>query len=676
MATTSAQGNCIKRVEYRKGVIVIPPQENPSALWFVKQADYATTYKVSINGTTSSIITPESTSDFARAGLDTLKLASDMAAKINTTTGTHGCVATQYGSTVHIQSEDTTDFTLSYSDSLGSTASGIVKGFVEDFKDLPPNAPEGFRVEITGTSDIDVSPYHVIFDDTDGVEITAGRWVETVKDRLPTKLDPATLPVKLERKQDVAYITTDNPMGIYFALGLEAWDARSVGDDDTAPMPTFVSELDENLDIAVPVTIQGMLYHKNRLCFMTRENLVFSEAGEYRNFFPKTVVSVLDADPVDMFVDSNDVAPMEHALSSANEMLLFTPKSQIALRSGEVFNIDTAHSVAASGYAVETTCPPIEVGTNIFFASKGSKYTAVQEYFIQSDTDHYDATNVTEHVPKYIEGLPFKFIESDVGNYIFLYSRNEDGSPPNHLYVHNYQWSGSEKIQSAWQKWVFTGEIIDVAVSEGVLSLVMRYLDVADPDPEDEETSDTYKYYIEEVDLGRDELAEELGHPVYLDQRVEVLDDTDVLLDGQERHSFKWVDPADDVEKLRYFIGYPYTQKYVFSEQYPRGDGGISDTGGVVKLRYLSLNYNDTSFFKLLVDRTGRDVIESRFEGRTIGSIQNILGQVPVDEGSQRYRIQAGTDNVTITIENDSVFDSVFQSATWEARRVKRASRS
>lgn len=675
MSTTQLQSNCIKSIEYKKGVKILPAPGTPGALWFIRQADYSTIYKVVLNGTTNQITTPESTSALARAGLDTLKLAGDMATDINSKTGTHGCVATQYGSTVHIVKNNTTDFTISYSDSLGSTASSIVKGSVEDFKDLPPNAPKDFRVEISGSSDIEVSPYHVIFDDTDGVELTAGRWIETVKYGIATKIDPATMPVNLARKQDKSYITATNPLGVYFELSLEDWGERSVGDDDTAPMPSFVSEMHPTINrIETPVTLQGMLYHKNRLCLMSTENLVLSEVGEYRNFFPSTVVTVLDSDPVDMFVDSNEVAPMEHALSSANELILFTPKSQVALRSGEVFNIATAHSVAASGYAMDTTCPPIEVGTNIFFVSRGSKYVSVHEYFVGSDTDSYDASNVTEHVPRYIEGLPFKLIESPSGNYLFLYCRNADGTPPNHFYVYNYQWSGQTKLQSAWQKWTMAGSIIDISAEGGDLTLITEYLDVADTDPSNPATTDTFKQYIEKIDLGRDSLAEEMGHPVFLDSRREVFDLLDVLLPGEERHSLNWVDPADDVEKTRIFIGYPYVQKYTYSEQFPRRDG-VSETGGVVKMRYVALNFNGTTTYELTVDRAGRAPVTTSFEGRAIGSLNNILGRIPIEEGQRRFRVQAATDNVTLTITNGSVFDAVFQSTDWEARLVKRARR-
>ena len=662
--------NMFSSRKVQRGVIVKPNPAVPAALWFIKQADYATSYKLYVNDVVHTITTVEADADAARAGLDTLVIASDMASLINTKTATHGCAAVQYGSTVHIYSTDGSDFTVRHTDSLGSTASNVVKTSVEDYKDLPPNAPDGFRVEITGTSSVDTDPYHVVFEDTDGTENTAGRWTETVKANEPRRINPNTMPLRMDRKQDPSYKTADNPKGIYFTLGTNTWGERVAGDKNTAPMPSFVSEMDEDTHtITTPSRIQGMFHYKNRLCFMTRENLIFSEAGEYENFFPVTVTTVLDSDAIDMYVDSNAVSPLEHAVATTNELLLFTPNSQIALRSGEIFSISTAHTIEASSYDVATSCPPVAVGNNLMFVSKGTKYSEIHEYEASQESD-YSASNITEHVPNYIEGVCRKLVHSPIGNYVFLYTRDEEGNAPSHLYVYNYQWQGSKKVQSAWQKWEFSYPIVDVDVHNGVLSLLTQRSIVTDG-----VNGDTLEHFIEEIDLGRDYIREELGHPVYLDRRVEVPDDTDIIPEGAERHAVSWIDPEDDVRKTRYFIGYPYVQKYEFSELHPRTEGRVN-TGGNTQIRNLSVNYSDTTHFKIFVERQSRDSKFHEFNGRTLGALTNLIGTIPVAEGTKRIRVQSTASKTTLRLENDSIFDAVIQNADWEGTYTNRARRT
>lgn len=636
-----------------KRIVSVEAPRAPEALWYIKQADYKTKYKVTLNGQTAQIETPEATSTQARAGLNTLQLTADMAAAINNGTVFHGCAATVHGNVLIIKAVDGSDFSITAHDDLGDRASYAVKGWINDFKELPPNAIEGFRVEVRGNAgDSEVTPYHVVYTELDAEgNTTAGVWKETLKHGADAKLDKYTMPVSIVRMQVPVNITETNPLGITFKATFTEYAERTVGDDLTAPFPSFCSEQDETGAIVKERHIQSMVYHKNRLCFVADENLVFSETGEYLNFFPTTVVTELDSDPIDIALNLNAVSPVEHVVVNAGEMFLFAPEVQLKVRSGETFNAASIDVTVASRYQMDTAVPPFVHGSVIHFWGKGTKHSTLYEYVPQGDSERYVALELTSHVPRYVTGQLHKTVGSHSENIMFHLTRSLDGNPVRHLYVTNVLMRGAERVQNAWQKWTFSGDILDMTVGQDKASLLVAYDD---------------GLYIEDLVLSHDPLRDELGYPVFLDRREEV--DAAFTL------------PVNDTRVIfefdgRYWTGFQYTQKYTFSEFFMRNDERPV-IGGRLQLRYLTLAFHNTTEFEVTVSRNGIDSRTKRYDGRVLDDVLNLLGTIPITHGTDRFPIHTRSENAVITITNSSEHDAVFQTAEWEGTYTRRSRRT
>lgn len=641
-----------KKVQSSK--VTAPSPAVPAALWYVKQADYHTTYEVVLNGTKCAIETPESTSEQARAGLETTTITADMKNAINAKTGTHGCSATQYGNVLYITHNSQNDFTIKSRDDLGDRGSYAIKEYVESFEDLPPEAPTGFRVEVRGAPDVDVDPYHVQFKlkTEDDVKST-GYWKEVAKHGIATELDPRSLPHGLVRKQDESYVSSDNVLGIYFELEELSWAERTVGDDVTAPMPSFISEQDADGHVVTPRHIKSMSYHRNRLAFCSDENIIFSETGQYLNFFPTTVTTVLDADPIDIALSLNSVAPVEHMLEVEQGLMLYAPRQQILLTGGDVFNTASLNTDVVSRFDMDMNIEPLAHGPYVYFWSSNLRNSQLWEHAPNPDGESWDAVQVTSHVPTYVSGKVRRSVGSTIEKAMFFPAMDVENKGVTHIYAHNYLYNGREKVQNAWQKWEFSGEVVDVTMKQDELFLVVYYPDEG-------------KSYLEKITLSYDRLKAELGHSVFLDRREEV-DNTYILPenDPRELHVFQG----------RYFVGFPYDMKMTLSQFFPR-DNDKAVQGGHLQLHYLELHFNETTYFSVEITRQGRASKTVQYTGRRLGSLNNLLGVVPVDSGKKKVPIHSRSDNVQITVINDSVFDSVFQTADWEALYVNRARRT
>jgi hypothetical protein len=90
-------------------------------------------------------------------------------------------------------------------------------------------------------------------------------------------------------------------------------------------------------------------------------------------------------------------------------------------------------------------------------------------------------------------------------------------------------------------------------------------------------------------------------------------------------------------------------------------------------LRYLTLQYADTSYFKATVAIDNEDTYEYLFTGEIAGL--SLIGTTNVNTGTFRFPVFSKNDNLTIKIINDSPLPSKILSGEIEAYYNDRATR-
>jgi hypothetical protein len=272
-------------------------------------------------------------------------------------------------------------------------------------------------------------------------------WKETTAPGIEYQLDSATMPHVLIREED----------GSFSFKELE-WVDRSVGDDDTAPLPSFIGK-----------SLSDIFFYKNRLGFLSGDNVILSAVGDYYNFFPTTILDVLDSDSIDICVDTNKATRLSYAIPTNDSLLLFSDKAQFTLKGSDILGASTASITQTTSYDFNSLAEPITVGANVYFTLDSSRYSSVMEYTLGADILASEATCITEHVPSYIpKGI--KAITGDAHlNLLFALSQET----PNTLYYYKYYWQGDTKAQSAWSKWTFSGSIYHIFILESFLYLLI-----------------------------------------------------------------------------------------------------------------------------------------------------------------------------------------------------------
>jgi hypothetical protein len=372
---------------------------------------------------------------------DSNEAARGLSQKVNSV-GHPDYSATYKGSVVRIEYTGDNGIELLGSDSWGNQAHESWSGQVKNLADLPNELGyPGTVVEITGDEKSNFDNYYIKYED--------GVYKETFKPGLSDGvLEATTMPHKFERQEDGS-----------FTLSSIEWDARTVGDEDSSSVPSFVGQ-----------TIDDIFFFKNRLGLLSADNVILSETGEYYNFFPTTATDILDSDPIDVAVDSNQAVYLRYAIPFNKELLLFGDKAQFILSGSETLTPQTVSIQQSTAYNFNSKAAPVTLGPNVYFATDNGSSAIIREYFVVPDTAANDAANITAHCPSYIPKGVYKLTGSGESDMLFALSSES----PNTIYVYNFYWQGNEKAQSAWHKWILDGTIFNIEVLNDVLLVMME----------------------------------------------------------------------------------------------------------------------------------------------------------------------------------------------------------
>lgn len=533
--------NKSKTVEMDPAVSASPPGDE--LIYFAKQGAYNTAYNLGLklwdqtagayaeiqgqyttpsSGANSStdkiagIVSQGSGATWKEFGPD-FTVAAAVAKPSPGTAGTYECDCTLSGSVARLVYDTTPLGALDApegaiaaawsSDGGGDLFSSAFTDRVSDLTDLPLNCRDGYTVKVEPDADSTLDTYYLEFvADSDvsgtGNTLAPGYWEESLGWGLSYRIDPATMPHILVRRQDDAVGTlTGTPNGIYFTFGPATWDDRTVGDDDTNPLPYFVGR-----------KISDVFYYGNRLGLLSGDHVMLSESGGFFNFFRSSVLALADDSPLDIAVTGTDVARLEKAIVFGGRLLLFDKDRQYQLLYTDVLTPTSVRVDAILDYECIVDARPVASGNTVFMATPKGAYGGIREMVPLGDEDII-ASDITEALPRYISGTVTDLASSSVEELLFVLT--DEGS---NIYVHSYYWQGREKILSNWGRWKMpTGvKVLKMAVLGSDLMVI---------------TEDSEGYSLEKFNLTSPTEDPEGGYMLYLDRKISS-DNPNVTLQG------------------------------------------------------------------------------------------------------------------------------------------------
>ena len=596
-------------------------------------------------------------------------------------------------------------------DARGNTLMSGFTNQVTSITELPPTSWEGYTVLVAPDGSSDQSSYYLTFNaenTTTNGSFGRGVWEEAAGWGARGLLDDNTLPHAFVYYRNTSGLvrftfqpfsgTTYTDSTVSFAL--PGWGTRLAGDEDELPGPSFAGS-----------TINDIVFFKNRLGFVSGENVILSESGDYYNFWQQSALQVVDSDPIDLTAVSNDVAVLNYALQQQDELVLFSNENQFRLYSGDnvTFSPETASVGRISSISMEPNVKPQQVGPQVLFPVKEGDFTGFHTFITTDRTVGINLGQtavITETVPKYIPKNIDSLAVSRTDQYLVALSKDD----PDSLYVYQFFWETSggslTNRQNAWHKWTFPNKnIYWCDFVEGTLFKLVSY-----------NNSGTTEYYLEGLNASRP--PQDSADLFLLDRQISSSITTDIgtasfsynagtnkttvtlpyrtvntsqfviikenAADSNEAKK-RWVVatsvPAGVTSFVCDSLGDFSSSSWVFGEQFTftfqppqlmpysrtaTENTFIGNRTGRLQLRYMDVYYNDARYFTIEVTPKHRDTVTYQFDRRDPlnGNIV-ISEEEPFEEAKFRSYIQSKNDQVTVELVNNSIDQAKFIAIEW-----------
>ena len=661
------------------------------AIVFINQATAKTTYSVTVDGVT---VTDDTTGNDP---LSTTTVATDLTAGLNSVLT--GFTIARNGPVIHIKKNDGSNFSIDGNDSQGNTKMTVIKDTVQQFTDLPNVSPNGYVVEIVGDEGTDFDNYYVKFTTNNGNAFEEGQWSETVEAGIPFKFNYDTMPHVLIRQADGNFRFARVDGDTYTISGttytLPKWGERVVGDLVSSPDPSFIGN-----------KINNVFFFRNRLGFLAADNVILSTVSEFFNFFPETVISVLDTEPIDVAASHTKVAILKHAVTMGEKLILFSEQTQFVLSSSaDNLTPSTANVLVQTEFESNAAAQPVGSGSSIYFLTKKGSFAGIREYIIAGNQQIQDAANTTIHVPRLIPSGIFKMAVSNNQDILVLLGTEN----PNKLYVNRWLYGdGFSKALNAWFTYTLnsnrsilnidfigTDLILVIEEANGVtLEKIPFETNFREPNAQfefhldhkvTEATSGVSVAYNSATGISTFTVPYRLRANMNIVGRylasnetstfVDAQGNTKTLVSGQALTTTNAVDGSTstitatgDYRNSKFIIGEPYEMHYRFSQQrLTQGGGGATELiSGRLQIHHFYIKYEDSGFFQVEVTPENRDTSLHKFTGRLLGAASASIGQINLDTGTFKVPIMSKSDRVDIDVKNNTFLPTLLASAEYE----------
>jgi hypothetical protein len=661
------------------------------AIVFINQATAKTTYSVTVDGVT---VTDDTTGNDP---LSTTTVATDLTAGLNS--GLTGFTIARNGPVIHIKKNDGSNFSIDGNDSQGNTKMTVIKDTVQQFTDLPNVSPNGYVVEIVGDEGTDFDNYYVKFTTNNGNAFEEGQWSETVEAGIPFKFNYDTMPHVLIRQADGNFRFARVDGDTYTISGttytLPKWGERVVGDLVSSPDPSFIGN-----------KINNVFFFRNRLGFLAADNVILSTVSEFFNFFPETVISVLDTEPIDVAASHTKVAILKHAVTMGEKLILFSEQTQFVLSSSaDNLTPSTANVLVQTEFESNAAAQPVGSGSSIYFLTKKGSFAGIREYIIAGNQQIQDAANTTIHVPRLIPSGIFKMAVSNNQDILVLLGTEN----PNKLYVNRWLYGdGFSKALNAWFTYTLnsnrsilnvdfigTDLILVIEEANGVtLEKIPFETNFREPNAEfeyhldhkvTEATSGVSVAYNSATGISTFTVPYRLRANMNIVGRYLASNETSTFVDAQGNTktlvsgqaltttnatdgSTSTITATGDFRNSKFIIGEPFEMHYRFSQQrLTQGGGGATELiSGRLQIHHFYIKYEDSGFFQVEVTPENRDTSLHKFTGRLLGAASASIGQINLDTGTFKVPIMSKSDRVDIDVKNNTFLPTLLASAEYE----------
>ena len=590
-----------------------------------------------------------------------------------------GVTIARSGSVLHLTSSSA--ITIAATDARANADITAITNSVQVFTELPTIAPQGYQIEIVGDPSNKFDGYYVSFVCRSGT-FGEGSWQETVSPGVEYKINQATMPHLLVRLPSGNFWFGPANGSTVSGVTIPSWGERGAGDYDSAPDPSFIGQ-----------PIQDVFIYKNRLGFLADENVILSRARGFFEFFPETVTSILDSDPIDLSASNTRVSVLRYAVPYQDELIIFSEQIQFRFSAADgVLTPSSAQITVLISYEMDARCRPIQVQGTIMFCQTNGQWSQFREFSVRGAGTALvaDASDITSNVTSYIPEEVYRVSANDTGNSMFVLPGK--AGYRKRIYVYKYLYrntgGGAERAQSSWSYWELNGanEICSMLCVDETLYMLVRYNNevwlekIAVPDRLSDASPNPYPLLLDRMvsTTSKTPAAIRVASGTY----NSALNTTTWTLPYSIRSTTQaWSDWASiagvtklgeattgttitasgDWRSAPVYFGEAFTFRYRFTRfKLYQEIGGGKVAANVLRsqVRYAKLRHHGTPYFRAVVTVEPRDPSTYIYEddGYNASSIREDVFRIPINSRG---------DNCIVELLNDTAHPCKFSTCEW-----------
>lgn len=560
-------------------------------------------------------------------------------------------------------------------------ATNLIRHEVPNVGSLPVQAVNGYKVKIINSTDIDVDDMWMKFETEDGQERSPGSWVESNRGDWEFKLNKHTMPHVLKVQSD----------GSFKFEPWDNWEERRVGDEETNPTPSFITETSSG-----DKYINDIFLYRNRMGFLSDDNVILSRAGHYFDFFTKSAVASADDDPIDISVAPTNPVTLYYTFQVGAGLIIFGQSSQYLLATdSDLLSPKTAKVNGLTGFTTEPTLPAVSLGPSAGFFTKTQGNTKFMQLVgVQRETSPQYIER-TKNVPELLPTTIDKVVASPT---LSLVSFGEVGK--NILYHFNFYQIGDQEVSNTWYRWELPGTLEHHFFDENVYNCVIKsgnnfYVVTFDM----AQSSTDGVLELEGSDKKTDVCLDVwYRNPVIRYQAFEGSNNVDrtkvilpfeplsgkkpaIVIYGDQNTTFRELDVTEDGDDNVVFIdgdwrgfnlviGYEYTMSIKLPTLYvtaTSGESVSSDSTATLILNRLQVQTGMSGPIDYEVKIVGVDDRTQRYTITPAGTYEANSVNI-AESGVHTVPIHQRNKNVTITIQGTTPFPATIESLNWEGR--------
>ena len=536
----------------------------------------------------------------------------------------------------------------------------VVTESTNDVTNLPFQAKNGYILKVANSA-ANEDDYYLRFEgdnDSDG----PGSWSECAKPGITKKLKETTMPIVIQR-------TANGSFNVKQFTYLD----REVGDENTNPDPSFVD-----------AKINKVLFFRNRLAFLSGDNVVLSRPGDLGNFFVKTAVTVAADDPIDISCSSTYPSELFDGLEQNTGLIVFAKNQQFLLATdSDILQPESAKLGSISTYNYNANMPPISMGTIAGFVDNAGAFS---RFFAMANVAREGEPQVIELskvVSRKLSNDLDMMANSRENNFVFLGKRDSK-----EVFGYKYFGTVERQLQSAWFRWEHTRPIKYHCVTDDTYFLVDD------------------QFFLQKIDLIRDDaltFAEnDSTYLVHLDNYSPVTGGAYDSATNTTVFSIGWLSSITDKKPnltavkggadgtivkgidvpntgttvtvpgkwngVELNFGYDYTMQVdlpKFFVQTKAGNVTVNEQRGSLTIHRINLIFSRVGVYETTLTRLGKPKFSQEFSSTTFDSYQ--VGAVSIEDTYAAYvPVYEKSDNFTLSIKSTSPLPATLTSLTWE----------